>query len=87
MAKHQPKKYFDEQGKLIIKPYRLTDLSAIFDVNYKTMRRWMNNFPSELNKRDGKYYSIRQVEFMIAQFGLPRRIDTGVREFQLQMAA
>ncbi len=47
----------------------------------------MNNYPNELGERDGKYYSIRQVEFMICQFGLPRRIDTGVTEAQLKMAA
>lgn len=87
MAKHEPKKYFDEKGNLIIKPYRIIDLAAIFDVNRKTMRRWMNNLPSELGKPEGKYYSIRQVEFMIAQFGLPRRIDMSVTEQGLSKAA
>lgn len=87
MAKHEPKKYFDEKGKLIIKPYRIIDLAAIFDVNRKTMRRWMSNFPGELGKRDGKYFSINQVEFMIAQFGLPRRIDMTITEGQLNKAA
>lgn len=87
MAKHEPKKYFDEKGNLIIKPYRIIDLAAIFDVNRKTMRRWMSNFPSELGKPDGKYYSINQVEFMIAQFGLPRRVTMITTEQQLNKAA
>lgn len=87
MAKHEPKKYFDEKGHLIIKPYRIIDLAAIFDVNRKTMRRWMNNFPGELGQREGKYFSINQVEFMIAQFGLPKRLNVAVTDQQLSQAA
>jgi hypothetical protein len=87
MAKHEPKRYYDEKGNLIIKPYRIIDLAAIFDVNRKTMRRWMSNFPGELGKRDGKYYSINQVEFMIAQFGLPKKLNTGITEDQVRLAA
>lgn len=74
MAKHQPKRYFDADGNLIVKPYRLIDLAAIFDVNHKTMRRWMEKHPDELGQRDGKYYSIQQVRFCIEQFGLPQKI-------------
>lgn len=74
MAKHQPKKYFDSVGNLIIKPYRLIDLAAIFDINYKTMKRWMEKYPNELGKKDGKYYSIEQVKFCIEKFGLPQKI-------------
>lgn len=87
MAKHEPKKYFDDKGNLIIKPYRIIDLAAIFDVNRKTMKRWMSNFPNELGKREGKYFSINQVQFMIAQFGLPRRLNINVSEEQLRKAA
>ena len=87
MAKHEPKNYYDTKGNLIIKPYRIIDLAAIFDVNRKTMRRWMNNFPGELHKREGKYFSINQVEFMIAQFGLPKKIYTGITEAQIKTAA
>jgi hypothetical protein len=72
MAKHKPKQFFDETGKLIIRPYRMIDLTQIFDVNYKTFKRWVSNIEKELGKPNGKYYSIRQVEYMIAQFGLPR---------------
>lgn len=87
MAKHQPKSYFDSNGNLIVKPYRIIDLAAIFDVNRKTMRRWMDNFPEELGKRDGKYFSISQVEFMIAQFGLPRKLDTSITMQELNNVA
>ncbi|HEX7904900.1 MAG TPA: hypothetical protein VF487_13570 [Chitinophagaceae bacterium] len=87
MAKHENKKYFDDKGNLIIKPYRMTDLAAIFDVNYRTMKRWMSNFPNDLHKKEGKYYSIQQVEFMIGQFGLPRKVNTTLIEQELNKAA
>ncbi|MGC4036071.1 MAG: hypothetical protein QM764_08920 [Chitinophagaceae bacterium] len=74
MAKHVNKKYFDDNGNLIIKPYRIIDLATIFDVNRKTMCRWLNNYPEELGKKMGNYFSIKQVEFMIGQFGLPKKI-------------
>ncbi len=75
MAKPQEKKqYFDTDGDLFVKPYRLSDLSNIFDVNRKTMRKWMDKHPEELGKREGKYFSIRQVQFCLQQFGLPGKI-------------
>lgn len=86
MAKHEAKKYYDEQGNLIIKPYRLKDLAAIFDVNAQTMKRWINKYPKELGAKDGKYYSVRQVEFMIGKYGLPRKVCT-VLNMQSQQAA
>ena len=74
MAVHSPKQYFDGQGNLLIKPYRLKDLAAIFDINAQTLKRWMDKYPDELGEKDGMYYSVKQVEFMIEQFGLPRKI-------------
>ena len=74
MGKHKPKQYFDEQGNLQIKPYRLKDLIAIFDVNENTFKNWMARYTDELGEKDGKYYSIRQVEFMIEKFGLPKKV-------------
>jgi len=74
MGKHIEKQYYDLQGNLIIKPYRLKDLATIFDINQLTLKRWMSKYPNELGEKEGKYYSVRQVEFMIDKFGLPRKI-------------
>ena len=71
---YQRKQYFDTDGKLFVKPYRLSDLAAIFDVNRKTMRKWLDKYPDELSKREGKYFSIRQVEFCLEKFGLPGKV-------------
>jgi transposase-like protein len=68
------KQYFDTDGKLFVKPYRLSDLATIFDVNRKTMRKWLDRYPDELGNREGKYFSVRQVQFCLEKFGLPGKV-------------
>lgn len=87
MATHKQKNYYDEKGNLIIKPYRVIDLTKIFDVNYRTFKRWVSNIEKEMGKPEGNYYSIRQVEYMIAQFGLPRKLDIAGSEKSFEQAA
>jgi hypothetical protein len=75
MAKQEKKNFYDENDNLIIKRYCITDLLKIFDVNYRTFKRWVSNIEKELGKPNGIYYSVKQVEYMVAQFGLPRKLD------------
>lgn len=74
MSQHKTKTYYDEQGNLIIKPYRMKDLAAIFDVNQQTLKRWMSKHSEKLAEKDGKYYSVHQVNYMIEIFGLPHKV-------------
>lgn len=75
MAKtYEKKQYYTADGNLIVKPYRLSDLAEIFDVNRKTMRKWMDKYPEDLSRHEGKYFSVRQVEFCLDKFGLPGRV-------------
>lgn len=75
MSALHPKKYFDENGLLIIKPYRMKDLCTIFDLNYRTMRRWIEQHKKELGKKNGQYFNAAQVSFMIGRFGMPYYIN------------
>lgn len=86
MATHTPKEYFDAEGRLIIKPYRLKDLAAIFDVNVQTLKRWMRKHP-ELLEREGKYLTISQVQRCIELFGLPQKLSPVVKLAPIQKAA
>lgn len=78
MATHIQKEYFDAEGRLIIKPYRLKDLAAIFDVNVQTLKRWMRKEP-ELLEHEGKYFTIHQVQLCIDLFGLPQKLPPLVK--------
>lgn len=74
MGKHKTKQYYDESGNLIIKPYRLKDLAAIFDIKENTLKSWMSAYKEELKKEGRQYYTVMQVKFMIEKFGLPQKI-------------
>lgn len=87
MSRKENKSYYDENGNMFIKPYQLIDLAKIFDVNYRTFKRWVNNIEKELGKPSGRYYSVAQVEYMIAQFGLPRKLDSSTPQDELKKAA
>ncbi|MEI9909772.1 MAG: hypothetical protein WDO71_08900 [Bacteroidota bacterium] len=51
MAKHRTKKYFDDEGNLILKPYRLKDLAMIFDINASTMKKWIDKHKEQLGEK------------------------------------
>ena len=58
--------------KLIkIKRYKLIELAAIYEVNRKTFRGWLNKFKIELGEREGHYYSIGQVKLIFSKLELP----------------
>ncbi|TXJ28247.1 MAG: hypothetical protein E6Q24_05560 [Chitinophagaceae bacterium] len=86
MATQKQKVFYDKSGNLIIKPYRIKELTEIFDVNYRTFKRWVSNIEKEMGKPNGQYYSVSQVEYMIAQFGLPRKLDVQAAEKTLRAA-
>jgi transposase-like protein len=71
MGKHTAKEYFDEQGRLIIRPYYIKDLASIYGINRKTMCKWIGRFPKQLSQKDGKHFSIRQVTFILKKYGMP----------------
>jgi len=69
MRKH--KQYFDHDGRLFVKQYRIVDLCIIFDIDRKTMRSWIKAHSQEIGERVGNYYSALQVECMLTKFGRP----------------
>ncbi len=71
MSKHTPKKYFDSNGNLIIKPYRMIDLENIFDVDARTLKKWIKEYQTDIGEKKGKYFTILQVSTIIQKIGLP----------------
>lgn len=80
------KKLYDEQGNLIIRPYRLMDLAAIYDVSTRTMRRWIDAKAAEYGKKEKKYFTIEQVKGIINAIGLPQKISLVVPMQPLKQA-
>jgi hypothetical protein len=56
---------------ILIKPYTLKELAAIYGMNRKTMSRWLEPHRAAIGKRVGYYYSILQVNIILDKLGTP----------------
>lgn len=81
------KQYFTEQGNLIIRPYRLTDLAAIYAVSRYTIRRWINEKAADYGTKSAKYYTVEQVKKIISVLGIPETINTAMAMQSLKNAS
>ena len=68
------KQVFDEQGNLIIRPYRLMDLATIYDVSPRTIRRWIDAKVPKLGKKKKKYFTVDQVQGIVTALGIPQKV-------------
>jgi transposase len=54
-----------------LRPYSVKELSGLYKVSEKTVRRWLVPFQAEIGKRVGWYYNARQVLVIFRRLGLP----------------
>ena len=80
------KKFFDEQGNMLIRPYRLMDLAAIYDVSTRTIRRWIDSKAPEHGNKTQRYFTIDQVKGIITALGMPQKISLVVPMQPLKQA-
>jgi len=81
------KQYFNEQGNLIIRPYRLTDLAAIYAVSRYTIRRWITEKASRYGTKSKKYFTVEQVKGIVSALGIPQAISTVITMQSLKNAS
>lgn len=58
-------------GSFRLRPYTLAELSIVYGVCKRTMRKWLKPFIGEIGERQGQFYSIAQVRIIIDRLGLP----------------
>lgn len=56
---------------LELKPYSLKELCGMYNVSKNTFKKWLCDFPEELGKRNGYYYSVIQVTLIFEKLGVP----------------
>lgn len=61
--------------KIYLKPYSLTELSRLYDVCVRTMKKWMIPFEEEVGAKRGRYFTISQVKIIFEKLGLPGEIN------------
>lgn len=66
--------FFDEEGHLLIKPYRIKDLAEIYDVSTKTMRKWIAS-KAGVAKKESQYFTVHDVAKIVSVIGLPQKIN------------
>jgi hypothetical protein len=67
--------YYDDEGNLLIKPYRLKDLAEIYGVCNRTMKKWITNAAPEAKRNRSQFYSIPSVAMIVDALGLPGRFE------------
>jgi len=63
---------------ILVRPYLLKELQNIYDISHPTFTKWMKSIEPQLGKKIGAYYTVRQVEIIFKNFGVPYKIEDKV---------
>ena len=59
-------------GEAQVKPYLPSELAKLYGISVNTFRGvWLKPFQQEIGKRNGYYYTIKQVEIIFSKLGKP----------------
>jgi hypothetical protein len=58
-----------------IKPYSLTELSAIYGVTNRTIKNWIIPHEETIGNKIGRLYTALQVKIIFEKLGLPSSIE------------
>ena len=61
---------------ILLKPYSLKELAEIYEIDWRTFKKWLKPFEEEIGKKEGRYYKIPQVRTIFRKLELPSVIDT-----------
>ena len=64
-----------ENKVFILKPYTTRELSRFYGISYSTMRLWLERIKEKVGEKTGHFFSIKQMEIIIEEFGLPKTIS------------
>lgn len=60
-----------------VKAYSFKELSIMYGVNGKILRQWLLPLLEEIGKRNGWYYTPKQVRMIFERLGVPKSIMEG----------
>lgn len=66
----------DTQIKL--KAYSITELARIYEVDPRTLKKWIKPFEEQIGEKQGRYYQIPQVKVIFKKLDLPTNIKISV---------
>lgn len=66
----------DTQIKL--KAYSITELARIYEVDPRTLKKWLKPFEEQIGEKQGRYFQIPQVKIIFKKLDLPTNIKITV---------
>lgn len=54
-----------------IKPYNLKELCELYNINPKTMKKWLEPHADAIGQKTGRLYNTKQVRIIFDKLGLP----------------
>ena len=66
-----------EPEPLVVKPYTVKDLGGIYGVDPRTFLKWIKPFESRIGERNGRFYTVMQVEIILLALGVPYKLGEG----------
>lgn len=54
-----------------LRAYSPKQLSELYEVSAKTLKKWLQPILSDIGERQGRYYNITQVRRIIQHLGIP----------------
>lgn len=59
------------KSKFSIRPLSVSEMAILYRVHRQTFYRWLKPFQKKIGKRNGRYYSIKQVRQIFSYLGVP----------------
>jgi transposase len=56
---------------LEMRGYSIKELSAIYGIDRRTFKNWIQPFLPQIGERRGRYYNVNQVRIMVEKLGVP----------------
>lgn len=54
-----------------LKPYSISELARIYEVDARTLKKWLEPFKEEIGVKRGRFYTIPQVRIIFDKLSLP----------------
>ena len=58
-----------------VKAYSPQELADIYEVSKCTLNRWLKPYREKIGKREGLYYTVKQIRIIFDALGLPGKIE------------
>ena len=67
--------YNNRKSFLHVKPYSPSELAEIYGVCSRTFKKWIQPFQGEIGKREGRFFSVRQVKIIFLKLDIPYMME------------